>query len=127
MGTTWRVRGDGREVTGKAAAALLRTWGAGGPVDCGFECDDGRLLSVTTNGERAMVMLLREVGDPGEHAIDPTASGEQGGYVLGNGQHDLYPNRDTVALDVALSVVEHIIGHGQPPPGVAWEGDRGAE
>lgn len=123
----WRVRDDAREVTGEAAVALLRARGAGGPAEIWFERDDGRLMSVTSNGERAMVMLLRESGDPGEHAIDPGASGEQDGYVLSNGQNDVYPDHDTIPLATALRVVEHVIDRGQPPSDVEWQVDRGPE
>lgn len=120
MGATWRARNDGRVVSGAEAARTLagETW---------FECDDGRLLSVTTNGERAMVMLLREAGDEGEHAITPDADGAQDGYVLGNGQNDTYPNRDTIPLDRAHDVVERLIDHDDRPSGVSWQEDRAPE
>ena len=44
--------------------------------------------------------------------------------MLENGQHDTYANRDTVALDVALALVEHLADHGRPSADVAWEIDR---
>jgi hypothetical protein len=58
----------------------------------------GRLLAVVTNGTRALVMMLEEPGDAGEHAIDPTATGHQSEYVLSNGQYDTYDNQDTVPV-----------------------------
>lgn len=119
MGVTWRVKKDGRAVTGVQAVTVI-----GDAGETWFECDDGRLLNVTTNGRRALVMLLREAGDEGEHAIDPDASGKQDGYVLGNGQNDAYPNRDTIALDTARIVVEQIIDRDDRPSGVRWQVDR---
>jgi hypothetical protein len=69
-------------------------------------------------------MVLDEPGDAGEHATDPSATGEQGGYVLANGQHDTYRNRDTVPLQQALMIVEHVIEHGHAPGGIGWQVDR---
>nr|WP_269455590.1 Imm1 family immunity protein [Micromonospora narathiwatensis] len=86
--------------------------------------DQGQLLAVVTNGTRALVMVLDEPGDAGEHAIDPTATGKQGGYVLSNGQHETYDAQDTVPLEQALVIVEHLIDHGRPPTGVGWHVDR---
>jgi hypothetical protein len=94
---------------------MLETW---------FEHDRGQLLAVVSNGIRALVMLLEEPGDAGEHAVDPTGTGQQGGYVLSNGQHDAYSDRDTVPLAQALVIVEHIVDHGRPPVGVNWHVDR---
>jgi hypothetical protein len=70
-----------------------------------------------------MVMFMPEPGDPGSHAIDPGADGRQDGYVLDNGQHDTYADRDTIPLDDALRAVDHIVAHGRPPAGVPWEDD----
>jgi hypothetical protein len=122
MGATWRVRTDGHEVSGPQAVTVI-----GDAGETWFECDDGRLLCVVTNGERAVVMLLREAGDEGEHAIDPDASGTQDGYVLGNGQEDVYPNRDTVTLAAARTVVERIIDRDDRPSDVSWQVDRAPE
>jgi hypothetical protein len=82
------------------------------------------LLAVVTNVERAMVMLLDGVGDPGEHAADPTADGLSGGFVLANGQHDEYPDEDTVPLTEAFRIVHHILAKGTPPADAAWKIDR---
>ncbi len=38
-----------------------------------------------------MVVLLDGVGDAGKHAVDPTAIGVSGGYLLGDTQVDEYP------------------------------------
>jgi hypothetical protein len=77
-----------------------------------------------TNGTRAMVMMLDEPGDADEHATNPIATGEQGGYVLGNGQHDTYDNTDTVPLEQALAIVEHILDRDRPPVAAGWHIDR---
>jgi len=36
----------------------------------------------------------------------------------------VHASRDTVALDLALALVEHVADHGRPPADVAWEIDR---
>jgi len=69
-------------IDGKQAADLVLVRVAEGLFETWFEHDDGRLLAIVTNGARAMVMVLDEPGDAGEHAIDPTATGQQSGYVL---------------------------------------------
>ncbi|MYX32550.1 MULTISPECIES: hypothetical protein [unclassified Streptomyces] len=84
----------------------------------------GRLVAVVTNTERAMVMLLDGEGDPGEHAVDPGAHGASGGFVLLNGQHDEYPNEDTVPIGDALRIVGHIVGVGSWPADAHWVVDR---
>ena len=57
-------------------------------------------------------------------ATGPTATGQEGAYVLGNGQHDTYDNADTVLLEQALTIVEHILDRGRPPVGISWHVDR---
>jgi hypothetical protein len=69
-------------------------------------------------------MVLDEPGDADEDATDPIATEQQGGYVLSNGQHDTYDNRDAVPLEQALVIVEHLIHQGRPPAGVDWHIDR---
>jgi hypothetical protein len=89
-----------------------------------FAHHQGRLLAVVTNGTRALVMVLDKPGDAGEHTVDPATTGEQGGYVLANGRHDTYDDRDSVPLGQALRIVEHVSQHGHPPAGVGWKVDR---
>ncbi|MFE4053048.1 hypothetical protein [Streptomyces sp. YIM B13518] len=71
-----------------------------------------------------MVMPLGEEGDPGEHAVDPEATGLSGGFVLSHGQDDAYPDEDTVPVDEAFRLVEHIVGTGFRPADAHWVGDR---
>ncbi|WP_170208439.1 hypothetical protein [Micromonospora pisi] len=113
-----------RLLTGTDAAELVRARAGEGQFETWFEHDHGRLLAVVTNGTRALIMVLDEPGDAGKHAIDPMATDQQGGYVLSNGQHDTYDNRDTVPLEQALVIVEHLVNHGRPPTGVDWHVDR---
>jgi len=120
----WRVQDQLPYVTGSQAVQLVRDHIEHGTLTTWLESDRGRALAIVTNRSRALVMLLDEPGDPGEHAIDPAASGEQDGYVLENGQYDTYASRDTVTLDLALTLVQHIVDHGRPPADVAWEIDR---
>jgi hypothetical protein len=73
----WRLKGfpDATALSGHEAAVVLNQRLAWATFETWFEGDDGRLLAVITNGDRAMVMLLTDEGDPGEHAIDPGARG----------------------------------------------------
>ncbi|MFF9043851.1 hypothetical protein [Streptomyces parvulus] len=76
------------------------------------------------NTERAMVMLLEEGGDSGEHAAAPGAQGVSDGFVLCNGQEDEYPDEDTVPIGEAFRLVEQIIGTGSWPTDARWVVDR---
>jgi hypothetical protein len=68
-----------------------------------------------------MVMFLDNSEDPGMHAVDPSAVGQQNGYLLDNGQHDAY---DTLPLDQGLRAVKYIIEHGNLPAEITWQSDR---
>ncbi|NGO78599.1 hypothetical protein G6045_23510 [Streptomyces sp. YC504] len=84
----------------------------------------GRSLAFVTNGERAMVVLAEGPDDAGEHAVDPEAEGSSEGFVLSNGQHDEYPDRDTVRIDVAYGLTERIVATGSWPRDAQWVVDR---
>jgi hypothetical protein len=71
-----------------------------------------------------MVMLLDGEDDPGRHAVDPGARGSSGGFVLANGQHDEYPNEDTVPIDEALKIVARVVGTGSWPAETRWASDH---
>ena len=120
---SWRLDGGG-PVSAADVAGLLRERLAAKQRETWFVDGTGRSLTVVTNGERAMVMLLAGEGDPGEHAVDPGADGWSDGYVLANGQDDEYPDADTVPLPEALRIVEHVLDTGSPPPDAAWQVDR---
>lgn len=93
----------------------LETWLTG---------SSGRSLAFVTNAKRAMVMLLEEEGDPGEHAVDPGVGGSSEGFVLSNKQHDEYPDEDTVPISEAFRAVEHIVSMGSWPADARWVVDR---
>ncbi|WP_406344370.1 hypothetical protein [Streptomyces sp. NBC_01578] len=99
----------------RIADGLLETW---------LTSSSGRSLAFVTNTERAMVVLLEGEGDPGEHAVDPGADGSSEGFVLSNGQHDEYPDEDTVPLDEAFRITDHIVSKGSWPPNARWVVDR---
>ncbi|MEU8832532.1 hypothetical protein [Streptomyces sp900116325] len=99
----------------RIADGLLETW---------LTSSSGRSLAFVTNTERAMVVLLEREGDPGEHAVDPGADGSSEGFVLSNGQHDEYPDEDTVPLEEAFRIVDHIVSKGSWPPNAHWAVDR---
>lgn len=111
-------------VAADAAIRELRARIGSGELESWLTSTSGRMLAVVTNTERAMVMLLDGEGDPGEHAADPGADGLSNGFVLANGQHDEYPDEDTVPLTEGLRIVHHIITEDTPPPDVAWRIDR---
>lgn len=52
------------------------------------------------------------------------AAGSSEGYVLANGQHDEYPDQDTVAIDEAFRLVEPIVSKGSWPADARWVVDR---
>ncbi|MEU3161581.1 hypothetical protein ACPCAJ_31340 [Streptomyces griseoincarnatus] len=116
MTGSWVIEGAGSSpVPTEAAACAL-----GARVDAGHgetwpTHANGRSLGFVTNGERAIVMLPADQDDPGEHAVDPGAGGVGDGYVLANGRHGRYPNRDTVPLVEAYRLVEHVMRTGDWP------------
>lgn len=89
-----------------------------------LESSDGRALGLVSNGVRAMVVLMNGEGEAGEHAVDETALGSSGGFVLENGQLDEYADEDTVPLDLGLRIVASVVEYGTPPPDVGWRVDR---
>jgi hypothetical protein len=78
---------------------------------------------MVTNGDRAMVALLDESGDPGEHMVDPGASGMATGFMLDNGQIDEYANADTVPLEQALVCIAALVA-GASDTSTIWQSDR---
>ncbi|WP_285550570.1 hypothetical protein [Actinoplanes regularis] len=123
--SSWHFAHESGPLTGDSAAARLRERAAAGELETWLRHDDGRVLGVVTNGTRAMVVAMDEPGDPGRHAVDPGAKGDQGGYRLGNGQVDRYDNSETVPFGAALDVVRELIDHNRWPATVAWQDDRG--
>ncbi|MEU2236799.1 hypothetical protein [Streptomyces vietnamensis] len=95
-----------------------------GQLETWLTSSSGRSLAFVTNAERAMVMLLEEEGDPGEHAVTPEVEGSSDGFVLSSGQHDEYPDEDTVPIGEALRIVEHIVGTGSWPANARRVVDR---
>ncbi len=122
----WCLRGSTNHAySGEEARLLLGNRLDWASQETWFEDEQGRLLAVVTNGERAMVMLRDGEGDPGEHLIDPRDAGSSGGYLLANGQVGTYDDRDTVAYNVAGRAVAYLIDHGVWPDDVTVEDDRG--
>ena len=121
---TWEIGDDCTVLVSSEVVAILQARVGDGRLETWLTSSRGRLVAFVTNTERAMVMLIAEEGDPGEHAVDPRAEGMSGGFVLSNGQHDEYLNRDTMPLDEALRIVEHIVGNGSWPSDAHWVIDR---
>jgi hypothetical protein len=122
---SWVIDGGSTvAVPSQVVLGTLRARIDSGQLETWLTSSSGRLLAFVTNTERAMVMLLDGEGDPGEHAVEPEADGTSEGFVLSNGQHDKYPDRDTVSLDEAFRIVEHIVGAGSWPADARWVADR---
>ena len=103
MGSSWRVQDTNDPIDSAAAVSLLRRRLLTAQWETWFESESGAVLAVVTNGHRVMVMLLRDTGDAGEHAIDASAADDTStGYVLANGQIDTYADRDTVPFHDAM-------------------------
>ncbi|WP_405728930.1 hypothetical protein OG607_27485 [Streptomyces sp. NBC_01537] len=121
---SWVFSDASEAMSSEAVLERLRGRIVGGQLEAWLTSSSGRLLAIVTNTERAMVMLLDGEGDPGEHAVDPGADGWSIGFVLANGQHDEYPNEDTVPLEEAFRILGRIITEGSPPSDAAWSVDR---
>lgn len=108
----------------EGALETLRARIDSGQLETWLTSSSGRSLAFVTNTERAMVMLLEEEGDPGEHAVDPEAEGSGEGFILSGGQHDEYPDEDTVPIGEAFRLVKHIVSTGSWPADGRWVVDR---
>ncbi|MFG2007305.1 hypothetical protein ACGFNU_49965 [Spirillospora sp. NPDC048911] len=124
MNETWKFEEFPSALTSQTAVEQLRTRINEGQLETWLTSSSGRLLAIVTNGQRAMVMLLDDDADPGQHAVDPAADGKSDGFVLANGQHDEYANKDTIPLSEALRIVRHLVDEGNPPSDVTWAIDR---
>jgi hypothetical protein len=103
-------------LNGRIAAGELTTW---------LESTVGRTIGLVTNGTRAMLVLMEYEGDAGFHAVDPSATDDtQGGYVLDNGQVDIYADRDTVPLPEALYAMAVLVRTGELDDRISWRCDR---
>ncbi|MFF3564009.1 hypothetical protein ACFYXS_28575 [Streptomyces sp. NPDC002574] len=125
MTESWALDDDPRvPLTPTAVLGTLRARMEAGRAETWLTGSSGRLLTVVTNTERAMVALLDGEGDPGGHAVDPGAAGTSRGFVLSNGQHDAYADEDTVPLAEAFRIVWHLVREGSPPADASWTVDR---
>jgi len=69
-------------------------------------------------------MLLKGVGDAGEHVRDPAGEGESPGFVMDNGQVDTFPDVDTIPLRKAQHLLLALVTRGKWPPDTAVSVDR---
>ncbi|ARF77151.1 hypothetical protein B7C62_13765 [Kitasatospora albolonga] len=111
-------------VSSATVLEALRSRIDNGRLETWLTSSSGRSLVFVTNTERAMVMLLEDEGDPGEHAVSPGAQGSSDGFALSNGQDDEYPDEDTVPVIEAFRLVEQIVGTGSWPADARWAVDR---
>ncbi|MFF4341839.1 hypothetical protein ACFY00_18125 [Kitasatospora sp. NPDC001540] len=125
MTETWVVDDGSRaSVSSEGVLEALRSRIADGRFETWLTSSSGRSLAFVTNTQRAMVVLLEAEGDPGEHAVDPGSDGSSDGFVLSDGQHDEYPDQDTVPIGEAFRLVEHVVGTGSWPADAQWVVDR---
>ncbi|MEU4066215.1 hypothetical protein AB0F25_28050 [Streptomyces wedmorensis] len=110
---SWVIHDDSFvPVSSEVVLEALRPRIDSGQHETRLTSSSGRSLAFVTNTERAMVMLLEDEGDPGEHAVDPGALGSSDGFVLSDGQYDEYPDEDTVPICEAFRLVQQIVGTG---------------
>ncbi|MER7746622.1 hypothetical protein ABT013_15250 [Streptomyces bacillaris] len=122
---SWTFESDSTApVSPDSVPAALRERITGNRLETWLTSSSGRSLAVVTNTERAMVVLLDGPDDPGEHAVTPGAEGWSDGFVLSNGQDDEYPDEDTVPIDEAFRLAEHIVRTGHWPTDATWVSDR---
>ncbi|MFI1170027.1 hypothetical protein [Streptomyces melanogenes] len=121
---TWAFGEGALPVTADEAVHELGRRIADGHLESWLTSSTGRCLAVTTNTDRAMVMLLDGEAGSGEHVVAPGAEGVSDGFILENGQNDEYPDTDTVTLGEALRIVQHVLAHGGPPPDTVWNADH---
>lgn len=113
--------GSRASVTSGTVREVLRARIDGGQHETWPASSFGRLPAFVTNKVRAMMSLLNEEGDPGEHAVD---LGVDGSSHLSQGQHDEYPNVDTVPLEEAFRILSHVLSEGSRPPDTSRMADR---
>ncbi|MGW6024236.1 hypothetical protein [Streptomyces sp. NPDC055099] len=122
---SWVINdGSPAPVASETVLESLRSRIDSGQLETWLTSSSGRSLAFVTNTERAMVILLEDQGDPGEHAVDPGAQGSSGGFVLSNGQDDAYPDEDTVPIGEAFRLVKQIVATGSWPADARWVVDR---
>ncbi|MFF2945602.1 hypothetical protein ACFVSQ_37775 [Streptomyces niveus] len=122
---SWVINDDSPvPVSSGMVPEALRSRIDSGQLETWLTSSSGRSLAFVTNTERAMVMLLEDEGDSGEHAVDPGAEGSSDGFVLSNGQDDEYPDEDTVPIREAFRLVKQIVATGSWPTDAHWVGDR---
>ncbi|WP_193515001.1 hypothetical protein [Streptomyces griseoloalbus] len=124
MAESWSFSDGTVPASPAAALAVLRERIDAGQLETWLTSSRGRSLAVITNAKRALVMLLDDESDPGEHAVTPGAAGRSKGFILANGQHDEYLDEDTVPLPDALRIVDQILAEGTPPGDTTWSVDR---
>ncbi|WP_309243827.1 hypothetical protein [Streptomyces sp. CAI-85] len=122
---SWVINEDSPvPVSSETVLGALRSRIDSGRLETWLTSSSGRSLAFVTNAERAMVVLLEDGDDPGEHAVDPGAQGSSKGFVLSNGQDDEYPDQDTVPILEACRLVKQIVATGSWPADAHWVADR---
>jgi hypothetical protein len=121
---TWVVQDEPTSLIPDEVEELIHSRFAVGQRETWFESSRGRMPTIVTNGNRAMLMLLEGEGDAGQHLISDHETGFAGGYVLNNGQVDVYSNRDTVPLPEATRAAHAILSRSETTNDLNWQIDR---
>ncbi|MFE4306672.1 hypothetical protein ACFQ9H_34510 [Streptomyces sp. NPDC056517] len=124
MTESWVIDDNSTVLSSGVVLETLQARIVGGELDTWLTSSSGRRLAFVTNTKRAMLVLMEGEGDPGEHAVDPGSEGSSNGFLLSNGQYDEYLDEDTVSLEEAFRIVDHIVSVGSWPPDARWMVDR---
>lgn len=124
MTESWVIDDGSAVVSSEMLLETLRARIGGGELDTWLTSSSGRRLAFVTNIKRVMLVLMDGEGDPGEHAVDPGVGGSSDGFLLSNGQYDEYLDEDTVPLEEAFRILQHIVSHGSWPLDARWVVDR---
>jgi hypothetical protein len=124
----WAVSGRNVRRTGLSsvdAEALVEQLFDEAQPEIWIERYEGDGLLVAVSEPRAFVMYLREPGDAGFHATDPSLadSPEYMEWELENGQVDEFPYGDTVPVSDALDAARHHLRVGGRLPTLTWVED----
>ena len=124
VGERWRLDHTTEWLSPQAIWDAIDARMRAGELTTFLESDAGRIIGWSSNRKRVMLTVLNGVGDPGEHAIDPTGRGQSTGYVLDNGQVDTYPDTDTIPLPEAQRLLLSLVTHGTFPREAPVQVDR---
>jgi hypothetical protein len=90
-------------------------------ADFAVEIDGRGILSVLVQDGRGFVMWMREPGDAGQVASEPSGSVASWSFKLSNGQRDTYDDRQTVTRERAFEIARQFIVAPERLADTRWE------